>query len=363
MIKSTGKKLLNQLVNIFMEEEEEIIDSGLDDVDIDLNRKKQENVLGEYESTESDEDIEEKVEFKESKQKVKKQPFVKQKQKTLEEDLFKQDEPNIMDEMKSIPFQSVEIIEMDVQSSTAKNEPGDGYKKVASVSENVTEELTEEQKEAEEFYARLDASEEVINQLRKVSLFQEIEQEVFGGGFEDTFFSLMEAIKESQVLERDEKTQKMNSFLSKLISIDTSKDMEVYDYFMVIRHELHKAVNSLGEYSSVVNGDRSLKTDMILNYEISKIYQNGEHINLLLESDVEKYVELQELTREMYLELKGSKYVSEEKRKRMQDEYGNMFLESNTLCEILKNIELVKSDLYKIRNGLDEFSMTSLALD
>lgn len=364
--KKTANDILKKVISLFVEEEEEIVGNGLDDAEVNeiSSEKNNDETLNNEVKVE---EVKEKEPTKdivksEIKEKIKnKSIFNKQKTNTLEEDLFSEEEPNIMDEMKSTPFNTVEIIEID--TPVAKFEGKDSYKKVSTVSENVTEELTQEQREKEFFFARLDRGEEVINELKGLDLFAEIKDEMFGEGFEGMFYSLMEAIEDSQSIGKDEKLDKMNGTLSKLMKINMDEDAEVYDFFMMIRHELHKVKNSLGEYSEKVLADKDLKVDIVLNYHISDMYQNPKYADALLESDKDKYVELQNLVRDMYFEVENNKFIANEKKEQMHLEYKDILLSSNTLCDILKNIEIVKDDLYKIRNEIGRFSRTSLVLD
>lgn len=365
MAKKTANELFKKVISLFVEEEDEIVGNGLDDAEVNevYSEKNTDTVIKneiEVEEVKEKEPTKEIVK-NEIKEKIKsKNIFNKQKSNTLEEDLFSEEEPNIMEEMKSTPFSSVEIIEID--TPVAKSEGKDSYKKVSTISENVTEELTQEQREKEFFFSRLDRGEEVITELRNLPLFIDIKDELFGEGFEGMFYSLMEAIEDSQSIEKQEKLDKMNGTLSKLMKINIDEDAEVYDFFMMIRHELHKVKNSLGEYSEKVLADKDLRVDTVLNYNISDMYQNPKYAEALLESDKDKYVELQNLVRDMYFEVEGNKFIAKEKKEQMHLEYRDILLSSNTLCDILKNIEIVKDDLYKIRNEIGRFSRTSLVL-
>ena len=46
----------------------------------------------------------------------------------------------------------------------------------------------------------------------------------------------------------------------------------------------------------------------------------------------------------------------------MHEEYKDILLSSNTLCDILKDIEILKEDLNMIRNEIGRFSRTELVL-
>ena len=371
-IKESGKEALKTLIGLFIENEEEIVSNGLDDAETTDNYQDRYTKAVDNDYMEEEPQIEEmveetaKVEIKEKeKEKEKgkgKNIFTKSKSKTLEEDLFNEEEPNIMDEMKSMPFQSVEIIEIDTPMVGSKSEASSSYKKAPALSENATDELTEEQQEKELFFSRLDKGEALVNELRKIPLFKEIEEEIFGKGFEETFYSLMEAIEDNQLLEKQEKLDKMNGTLANLMNINIEEDEEVYDFFMMLKHELHKVKNSLGEYSSKVLGDKDLKVKTVLDYNISDICQNPRYIDALLESDREKYEELQGLVRDMYFEVEDNKFIAKEKKTMMHEEYRDILLSSNTVCDILKNIEIVKDDLDKMRKEEGRFSRTALVL-
>ena len=362
--KKPFKKLLNKVVNLIMEEEVEIIDNGLDDADIttSVESVKNNTVQDKKEEIKEVEQKEVKEEVEEPKVKSKKS-FMKSKPKTLEEDLFKTEEvKTTMELIKENPVPMVEIIEnkaVEPQTSTTSDFK---YEKAQPMANNVTDELTDEQKEAEEFHAKLDASELVIKKIRKGVLFKDVEFEIFGNGFENTFFELMDAIEDSEVLERSEKTLKMNQMLAELMKIDENKEEEVYECFMIIRHELHKAKNNLGEYDAKVHARKELHADYVLDYKIPELYENKEVRSLLLESDLRSFSELMSLVDTMYMELGRNNFVTKEKRERMQNEYTDLLWSSTSICEILKNIELLKYDLYKLNNGLDEFSKTALAL-
>lgn len=368
--KNVAKDLFKKAMSLFIEEEDEIVGSGLDDAEVTemYTNKNTKSIEGCDIEEELEPEVEEQETVKDSlknevKEKIKnKSLFSKPKQKTLEEDLFNEEEPNIMEEMKSMPFQPVEIIEIDTPVATSKGEGNNSYKKVSTLSENVTDELTKEQQEKELFFSRLDKGESVVNKLRVLSLFREIEEEVFGNGFEETFYSLMEAIEDNQLLEKQEKLDKMNGTLANLMSINIEEDEEVYNFFMMLKHELHKVKNSLGEYSSKVLGDKDLKVKTVLDYNISDICQNPKYSEALLESDREKYIELQNLVRDMYFEVEDNKFIAKEKKTMMHEEYKDILLSSNTLCDILKNIEILKEDLDMIRNEIGRFSRTELVL-
>ena len=152
MAKKTANELFKKVISLFVEEEDEIVGNGLDDAEAsEVYSEKNTDTIVENEI-----EVEEVVEKEstmesvknEIKEKIKsKNIFTKSKSTTLEEDLFSEEEPNIMDEMKSTPFNTVEIIEID--TPVAKSEGKDSYKKVSAISENVTEELTQEQREKE----------------------------------------------------------------------------------------------------------------------------------------------------------------------------------------------------------------------
>lgn len=362
--KKSFKKLFNKVVNLIMEEEVEIVDNGLDDADMTVSAESVENdaVKDKKEEVKEVEQKEVKEEVEEPKIKNKKS-FMKPKTKTLEEDLFKTEEvKTTMELIKENPVPMVEIIENKNIEPKTSTQSDFKYEKAQPMNNNVTDELTDEQKEAEEFHAKLDASELAIKKIRGSVLFKDVEFEIFRNGFESTFFELMDAIEDSEVLERSEKTFKMNQMLSELMKIDETKEEEVYDCFMIIRHELHKAKNSLGEYDARVHARKEIQEKYVLDYIIPELYENKESRNLLLESDLRSFSELMSLVDTMYMELGRNNFVTKEKRERMQNEYTDLLWASTSICEILKNIELLKYDLYKLNNGLDEFSKTALAL-
>lgn len=365
--KKSFKKLFNKVVNLIMEEEVEIVDNGLDDADETVSTEPIENDAVQNKKEEikevKQEEIKKEIEDVEETKIKNKKPFMKPKTKTLEEDLFKTEEvKTTMELIKENPVSMVEIIENKDIESKVSNKSDFKYEKAQPMANNVTEELTDEQKEAEEFHAKLDASELAIKNIRQNVLFKDVESEIFGSGFENTFFELMDEIRENELLERSEKTTKMNQMLSELMKIDETKEEEVYDCFMTIRHELHKVKNNLGEYDTRVYSRKDLQEDYILDYRIPELYENKEVRNLLLESDLRSFSELMSLVDTMYMELSRNNFVTKEKRERMQNEYTDLLWASSTLCEIVKNIELLKYDLYKLNNGLDEFSKTALAL-
>lgn len=374
--KKPFKKIFNKVVNLIMEEEVEIVDNGLDDVDSTITSEPVENsskIDKKDEVKEVEQKVVEKEEVKEQienkKEEVKevkiknKKSFMKPKTKTLEEDLFKNEEiKTTMELIKENPVPMVEIIENKNVKSSVSAKSDFKYEKAQPIADNVTNELTDEQKEAEEFHAKLDASELAIKKIRSSVLFKDIEFEVFGNGFENTFFELMDAIEENQILERSEKTSKMNKMLFELMKINADNEEEVYDCFMIIRHELHKAKNGLGEYDSRVHIRKETYEKYVLDYKIPELYENKEVRHLLLESDIRSFTELMSLVDTMYMELSRNSFITKEKRERMQNEYTDLLWYSSSICEILKNIELLKYDLYKLNNGLDEFSKTALAL-
>lgn len=370
-LKRFFNKAVNFVTDLITEEEVEIIDNGLDDVedsfvDKEESAKKKEYVKSETaKSVKKDTHYAEDVnddEVVESYKPKKKNPFSKSTTKTLEEDLFKPEEvKTTMELIKENPVLSVEVIEekKPVKKVDFK------YEKAPSVVENETEELTAEQKEAEEFHAKLDDGEMAIKTIRKNVIFKEIETQIFRDGFENTFFDLLEAIDESTVLEKDEKILKKNTILSELMSIDSSREDEVFDYFIKIRNELHKVENSLGEYNEKVYTKNGLRYDYILSYDIARMYENmsedKEIKEYILESDLDNFLELLSLYNNICDKLESNNYISAQKRNELIDEYVNLVVSSNDMCRILKNIQLFKYDLYKIENGLDEFSKMALA--
>lgn len=375
--KSLVKNQLDKFAS-FILEEEEIIDDGLDKIDTSLSSNsinttdnietKEETVefIKENDAQQIEETVdvtEVKKEVEEVKQKNKNSFFKTKSTKTLEEDLFKPEETKTtMELIKENPVPTVEIIEIKepdkkfFQKSTFK------YEKAKPVENEVTDELTEEQKEEKAFYDKLDASESILNTIRKNVLFKDIEDKLFDNDFEKTFFDLLDAIEENQTLERFEKVTKKANLLEDLMKTQNTEE-EIYDYFTKIHHELHKAKNSLGEYSSKVRNNPDLQEDIVLEYRIPDMYENPKYRKLLLKSDIQSFSELISLVDVMYTKLDNNKYVTNEKRKMMQSDYTDLMWSSNSLFEILKNIELLKYDLNKLENEVDEFSKTGLALN
>lgn len=373
-LKRFFNKAVNFVADLITEEEVEIIDNGLDDVEDssvdkeEFTRKKEyvkpEPVKSVKKDTHYAEDVDED-EVIESYKPKKKNPFSKSTTKTLEEDLFKpEEEKTTMELIKENPVLSVEVIEekKPVKKVDFK------YEKAPSVIKNETEELTAEQKEEKEFHAKLDGGEMAIKAIRKNIIFKEIETQIFGDGFENTFFDLLEAIEKNTALEKFAKNKKIlkrNTVLSELMNLDCSKEEEVYDYFIKIRNELHKVENSLGEYSDRVYSEDGLRYDYVLSYDIAKMYENSseekEIKEYILESDLDNFLELLSLYNNICDKLESNNYISVQKRNELIDEYVNLVVSSNDMCSILKNIQLFKYDLYKIENGLDEFSKMALA--
>lgn len=346
---SKMNKIKNSIVNLIMEEEDEIKDNGLDDS---------------YENDDKNNTVEKEVDSDEKETKSKNiRDILKNKStKTLEEDLFneeKEEDKKIMEFVKESPYPVLEIIEEDEKQKGYKNDFK--FEKAQSVVENVTEELTEEQEEAQQFYARLDAVEPVIAKLRQEYIFENIEEEVFLNGFEDTFYSLMDAIESSLALEKRDKLIKMNHIKDEFCRINVNNENEVYECFNFIRHELHKAKNELGEYNEdILNSNAQ---NYVLDYRIADMYENKETRKMLLSSDMNNFAELMSLTEKMMYRIQDNVWIksSPEKMDSFMLEYNHMLWGSNTIADVLVGIETLKLDIEDIDNNAGRFTRSSLA--
>lgn len=357
-------KVKNTLVNLIMEEEVEIVDNGLDEIEEstekDLNKnynKEKDVVVNDVENRESVEEL--KDEENKNKSKM---SFMKAKQKTLEEDLFNEEEKTTMELIKANPEPMVEIIESKKIEKFPAIRQNFKYEKAQNVVENYTEELTNEQKEAEEFYAKMDAREAIIKNLRKQPIFKDVEQEIFGEGLEDTFYSLMNEIEENDVLEASQKLEKMNQVRVEFYKVDDTSEEEVYNYFKMIRHELHKVKNRLGEYNKSVNKYKNTHLDFVLDYKVADMYENSDTKKMLLEADMRNFSELISLTEAMIFKIDENSLLKTmpEKSESFKNEYVDMLWYSNNICDVIIGIEMLKMDISDINNNKGRFSKTVL---
>ena len=359
------EKVKDKFFSLVFEEDVEIIDNGLDEVEENISNT--EERVAEVEKVVKEEPKIKAIEHKEEKEDVKvkgKNPFVKPKQKTLEEDLFKdeEEEKTTMELIKENPVEMVEIMETRELDRFPSNKSEVKYEKAQVAGSNVTDELTNEQKEAQEFYAKVDSREAVIRNLRRSVIFRDIEDVVFGEGFEDTFYSLMDAIEDNMVLSSEQKLKKMNQVRIEFFNVNDNDDEEVYNYFKMIRHELYKAKNGLGEYNEEVARNRELQIDAILNYKIADLYENKETKKMLLESDLRSFTELMSLTEAMIIKLEDNSLLKTmpEKKEDFKNEYIDMLWLSNNICDIMTGIEMLKMDISDISNGRERFSGSNL---
>lgn len=375
-ILSKVEKVKDKLLSFVFEEDVEIIDNGLDEAEENISNT--EERIAEVKKVEKVEEIEKveavvkeepkakAIEYKEEKEESKprsKNPF-KSKQKTLEEDLFKEEteEKTTMELIKENPVKIVEIMENKELDRFPSTKSEVKYEKAQVEGANVTDELTSEQKEAQEFYSKVDSREAIVRNLRKSVVFADIEDAVFGEGFEDTFYSLMDAIEENMVLTSEQKLKKMNQVRVEFFNVDDNNEEEVYNYFKMIRHELYKAKKGLGEYNEQVARNKDLQIDAILNYKIADLYENKELRNMLLESDIRSFSELVSLTEAMIIKLEEHSLLKTmpEKQEAFRNEYIDMLWLSNNICDVIIGIEMLKMDISDINNSRERFSGSNL---
>lgn len=367
-ILSKVEKVKDKLFSFVFEEDVEIIDNGLDEAEENISNTEEEVVeVKKVETVSKEEPKAKSIEYKEQKEETRvrsKNPFVKSKQKTLEEDLFREEteEKTTMELIKENPVEIVEIMENKELDRFPSNKSDGKYEKAKVEGTNITDELTSEQKEAQEFYSKVDSREAVVRSLKKSVVFADIEDAVFGEGFEDTFYSLMDAIEENMVLTSEQKLKKMNQVRVEFFNVDDNNEEEVYNYFKMIRHELYKAKNGLGEYNEQVAKNKDLQIDAILNYKIADLYENKELRSMLLESDMRSFSELVSLTEAMIIKLEEHSLLKTmpEKQEAFRNEYIDMLWLSNNICDVIIGIEMLKMDISDINNNRERFSGSNL---
>lgn len=371
-LKKSVKKIANKFIGLFLEEEEEhISDSGLDHVEVSVERKENKPVQENHEvinnieevqkNTETETEIKEEVKIEEDRSRIEefkiktKKPFAKVKQKTLEEELFETEEKNtIMEIMKGSVMPEIEIVE-------SKDVENIDYEKADINIDNATDELTDEQKEEKIFYDKLNMVQNTIDLIKRDDLFSTTVGQLFDDTFEAIFFALMEAINENDMLTKVQKCIRMNKMKDAILILEEGDIVGICEYFKMIRHELHKAENNLGLYSREVKENKNLQVDSVLEYKIAEIYEDESKMHLLLESDKVLFEELASYVRAMDEELENKKSLNVMKITNLQEENIRRIRTTNNICDVLIEIESFKHDLYKIKNGLDEFSKTSLA--
>lgn len=370
-IKSVFKKVRDVAVKMIMEEDIEIIDNGLDNADNMEDSKPVVVANTTEESVAVKEEIVEEVKeepvnnsvskIREVTEEVKakaKNPFVKPKSKTLEDDLFKnEEEKSTMELIKESPVAPLEIIE----TNTVENKSSFKYEKAVIEEENVTDELTDSQKEQQMFFDMIGAKDKALSNIRRMGLFKNIEQEMFRDGFEDTYFSLMESIEDNMVLEVEDKNKTMAKVLDLLYKTSDAED-SVYDYFKYIRHELHMVQNNLGIYGQEVYNAKDAVSEAVREYRIAELFERNETRGMLLDSDAKKFGELMSLTETMILKIEADNLLKTmpQKTEALKDEYVDMLWLSNNICDVLVGIETLKNDIVEIENNKGRFDRAEL---
>ena len=351
------KKLKNNVLNLIMEEEDEIKDDGLDG-------------YGDFKDDKVEDLIEETISYDEYKvdkeNKAKNlRDILKSKPKTLEEDLFRDEDESdkkIMEFVKESPYPVLEIVDLDSKNSPSLNSEF-AYEKAHSVEEDVVEELTDEQEEEKRFYTILNAAELAIESLRKQYIFRDIEEDIFLDGFKETFYTLIESIDDNLALEKREKICKMNEMKDAVYAIDIEDEGSIYDCFNIIRQELHKVSNELGEYNEYIANSEDINDSCVLEYKIADMYENKETRALLLDTDAKKFAELMSLTEKMMYKIQDNVWINScpEKTDKFMLEYNKMLWGSNTVSDVLLGIETLKMDIEDITNNTGRFTRSALA--
>lgn len=375
-IKSMLMKAKDAVVNMIMEEQVEIVDNGLDNASPELEgttvkyeekveAPKVENIEEVIHKNHEESHSQTVSRVKEAKEDIKniaKSTFSKNKNKTLEEELFAEEkeeekEKSTMDLIKGSALPPLEIIE----TNPVENKSSFKYEKATIEEENVTTELTEAQKEERKFFDMLTRKEKVLDEIRKSPVFANIDAKVFGKGFEDTYFSLMEGIEDNMVLEAEDKNKIMNKILSDLYKCNDTEE-DVYDCFNLMRHELHKVKHGLGIYGNKVYSTRDIQTDSVKDYKIGEMFENPATREFLLKEDMDNFMELMSLTETMMHEIDNNKLLNTmpEKSQAFKNEFVDMLWMSDNYCDVLSGIETMKVYIHQIKNNLGRFNGVAL---
>lgn len=340
MFKTIKKKVNEFVESITYEEEEMILDNGLDE-DYDNSTM---TVAKINEPLKTEPVVKETEELNSTSE-----PKVKtllSRKAPKKEDVEEHEHQSVMDKLKSTPV-TVEVVDEESGLSSfpiyEKKENAQYEKAVINV-EDVTEELTEEQKIAEIFYQKMDFRDEKIV------------------GFKDTFYDVVQLIENSEIFSRDRKIEKIKELEVEFFNVDDDNDGSIYMFYTKISHEYHMAKNSLGEYNAEIYNDPKLQIDYLLRYEMSKLYADDNLYTCLLEEDKKLLNEIGDLYETLLNKMYNYKLLNAEKSKQKEyiDYFSAIVSGSDNHCEALNVKYILENAIYDIDNKQGRFQSSSI---
>lgn len=341
IFKSLKKKVNEFVESITYEEEEIIMDNGMDD-DFDSSTMtvakineplKQEPVVKETEELNSS-----------NEPKVK--TLLSRKATKKEEVVDESEHQSVMDKLKSTPVK-VETVEDESALSgfpVYEKKETVNYEKAVINAEELTEELTEEQKMAEIFYQKMDYRDDKII------------------GFKDTFYDVVQLIENSEIFSRERKIEKIKELEVDFFNVDDNNDGSIYMFYTKIAHEYHMAKNSLGEYNAEIYNDPKLQIDYLLRYEMAKLHADDNLYTCLLEEDKKLLNDIGDLYETLLNKIYSYKLLNAEKTKQKEyvDYFSKIVAGSNNYCEALNVKYILENAINDIDNKQGRFQSSSI---